>query len=212
MNTRTAGRNLAFLAISHVSNTVELKPDKIILAATRTLREYSKQKVKQVQRELEALGNEFFNESLDRQENPIKEINIKNLHDQVIKLEDAAFSIEEALDLPEILNQSDEAYDYAIKLVDKFRSNKEKINTIISEALESKKKEANAKGWSFERVLSVDRSVLKIATVEILFIEDCPPVVIIDEAVKLSEKYGSENSPKFVNGVLADIVKSIRPN
>ncbi|MDJ0626329.1 MAG: transcription antitermination protein NusB [Candidatus Caenarcaniphilales bacterium] len=211
MNSRTAGRNLAFLALSHVTRSTELTPDKLILAATRTLKDYSKHKIRQVQKELESLGNYFFNESLTEAESNVStSLDFKKIHEQVGKLEDAAFSIEEALDLPEILNQSNEAYEYAVRLIDFFRKNKDKINNVISEVLELKKKEANSKGWSFERVLSTDRLVLKIATVEILSMDDCPSVVVIDEALKLSEKYGSEDSPKFVNGVLVDIVKSLK--
>ncbi|MDX1921469.1 MAG: transcription antitermination factor NusB, partial [Candidatus Caenarcaniphilales bacterium] len=196
--------------LSHISNNETTSPDKLILASTRTLRDFAKQKLKQVQKELSYLGEFFFNENLSAKE-PKYVLDLNKIHDQVSKLEEATFSILEALELPELLNHSEEAFDFARKLVDAFRSNKDEINGIITEVLEAKKQLADSKGWNFERVLSVDRTVLKVATTELLFFKDCPGVVVIDEAIKLGEKYGSDDSPKFINGVLADIVEKINP-
>ena len=216
MNSRTAARELAFLALGQISASSSLDSEKLILAATRTLRDIAKQQVKKVQKDLEILGQFFFNEALDQTESqdgskntPKNEpLDISKIHDNVAKLELAAFALKESLDLPELLNQPKDCFDYAGELINLYRENKERINEIISEALETRKssdKSLSKKGWSLDRVLSIDRTILKIATVELMFQKDCPAVVAIDEAIEIAKKYGSEESPKFVNGVLADI-------
>ncbi|MFQ5678627.1 MAG: transcription antitermination factor NusB [Gemmatimonadota bacterium] len=56
--------------------------------------------------------------------------------------------------------------------------------------------------WRLERLAVIDRNVLRIGAAELLFSADVPGKVAISEAIKLAEKYGSEESPRFVNGVL----------
>jgi N utilization substance protein B len=208
LNTRSASRELAFLAISQISKSAELSADKIILAATRTLKDVAKQQIKQVQRDLKELGDFFFNQTLNLEESKHK-LDIPKIHENVAKLELAAFAVKESLDLPELLNQPKEAFDYAFALIDNYRENKQAVNDLIAEVLKSKKNLSESKGWSLDRTLSIDRDLLRIATTELLYQPDCPHVVVIDEALELGKKYGTEESPKFINGVLADIVSAI---
>lgn len=62
--------------------------------------------------------------------------------------------------------------------------------------------------WRLERIAAVDRNVLRVAIAEFLFTET-PNVVVIDEAVEIARKYGSERSSEFVNGVLDAIREEI---
>ena len=64
-----------------------------------------------------------------------------------------------------------------------------------------------AEGWPLERLHSVDRNLLRLAIYELLYEEDVPPEVAIDEAVELAKKYGTERSPAFINGILDRIYK-----
>lgn len=61
--------------------------------------------------------------------------------------------------------------------------------------------------WSLERINNIDRNILRIAIYEILFKDDIPKSVSINEAVELAKKYGTESSFSFVNGVLGKIDK-----
>ena len=61
--------------------------------------------------------------------------------------------------------------------------------------------------WRLERVGKIDRAILRIGAVEILYIEEVPPKVSIQEAIQLAEAYGGEDSPGFVNGVLDALFK-----
>src|SRR4051812_13799251 len=64
--------------------------------------------------------------------------------------------------------------------------------------------------WRIERMTRVDRNVLRLGTWELLHRRDVPTEVILDEAVELAKRYGSEESGAFVNGVLNQISETVR--
>lgn len=67
---------------------------------------------------------------------------------------------------------------------------------------------AYAKNWTISRMSAVDRSILRMATYEMVFSPDKTPVpAIIDEAIELAKKYSTENSSKFINGLLDQLKK-----
>lgn len=61
--------------------------------------------------------------------------------------------------------------------------------------------------WRLERLSVIDRSVLRIGAVEMLYLEDVPPRVAIQEAVRLAQRYGGRESAAFVNGVLDALLR-----
>ncbi|WP_130807138.1 transcription antitermination factor NusB [Senegalia massiliensis] len=63
------------------------------------------------------------------------------------------------------------------------------------------------KGWKKERLSKVDLSILRISIYEIMFREDIPTQVSINESIEISKKYSSEESSKFINGVLGSFVR-----
>jgi len=65
--------------------------------------------------------------------------------------------------------------------------------------------ERYTENWQLHRMAAVDRNILRFATYELLFREDIPPKVTINEAVNIAKKYSNEDSGKFVNGVLDKI-------
>jgi N utilization substance protein B len=64
-----------------------------------------------------------------------------------------------------------------------------------------------AKGWSISRIGKVELSILRLAVYEMLYDDDIPVGVAIDEAVELSKRFGQESSGSFVNGILATLAK-----
>lgn len=80
---------------------------------------------------------------------------------------------------------------------------KDEIDKTISEAAEN---------WQLNRMATVDRNILRIATYELLYREDIPPKVSINEAIDIAKKYGDQDSGKFVNGILDKINKTKRPS
>ena len=65
----------------------------------------------------------------------------------------------------------------------------------------------HAKNWEFHRIAAVDRNIMRLAIYEMLFREDIPPIVSINEAVDIAKKFSTQDSGKFVNGIL-DKVRS----
>ena len=61
--------------------------------------------------------------------------------------------------------------------------------------------------WSLDRLSRIDRAVLRIGAIELLYRNDIPPKVAIQEAIHLAEAYGGDDSPRFVNGVLDALYK-----
>jgi N utilization substance protein B len=64
----------------------------------------------------------------------------------------------------------------------------------------------HAEGWTLERMPPVDRNILRIAVLELLWRPDVPPRVVIDEAVELAKSLSTDRSPTFVNGLLGSLL------
>jgi N utilization substance protein B len=69
---------------------------------------------------------------------------------------------------------------------------------------------AHAKGWEIGRLSYVDRAIIRMGVCEFLAFDDIPPAVTINEAVELAHRFGAEDSPRFVNGVLSGIAKALK--
>lgn len=93
----------------------------------------------------------------------------------------------------------DAIFDYAETLVTGFLSKKEQIDAQLTNLSD---------GWSLSRMPSLDRNILRLAAWEILYNQEVPGEVAIAEAVALASEYSTDDSPKFVNGVLAKLAKS----
>jgi transcription antitermination protein NusB len=86
----------------------------------------------------------------------------------------------------------------------------------LVEAAEARRDEADrlvagaSVGWSLDRMATVDRLVLRLAVSELLDPEGPPVAVVIDEAVELAKTYSTEESGRFVNGVLSTVAAEVR--
>jgi transcription antitermination factor NusB len=93
-------------------------------------------------------------------------------------------------------NPSEEAETYLRRLVDSVLANQQEIDAALRKHLSR---------WRLERLTVLDRAILRLAAAEILFYDDVPPKVSINEAVEVAKKYGDDDAGKFVNGVLDSI-------
>jgi N utilization substance protein B len=91
-----------------------------------------------------------------------------------------------------------EAFEYAQDLVRGTLENRERIDELIR---------SQADNWRLERMPAVDRNILRLAIYEMLHEEDTPKLVVLDEAIELAKKFGSEQSGRFVNGLLDGLLK-----
>lgn len=86
---------------------------------------------------------------------------------------------------------------YIFEKVEKISEKLEEIDAKINEVSE---------GWKTGRMGKVDLTLIRLAVYEMLYEEDVPAKVAINEAVELAKQYGTDNSPSFVNGILAKLV------
>lgn len=68
-----------------------------------------------------------------------------------------------------------------------------------------------ASNWDIDRISPVERNTMRVAAGELL-LGETPPVVCLDEAIEIAREYGGEDSPRFVNGVLNNVMATLRPD
>ena len=88
--------------------------------------------------------------------------------------------------------------EYTIELVEGIQAHRERIDAILSDY---------AEGWTVARMPDVDRAILRLGVYEVLWRDEVPDAVAIDEAVELAKTLSTDESPRFVNGVLARVVR-----
>ena len=94
-------------------------------------------------------------------------------------------------------NKEDENAKFTLEIIEKTINNIKEIDTIIINA---------APDWPIEQIATLDRNALRLAIAELNYFET-PPKVIINEAVELAKTFGSQASPKFVNGVMGTVYR-----
>jgi N utilization substance protein B len=97
---------------------------------------------------------------------------------------------------------NDDSRAYMRELVNLVADHRDELDRQLDEALTN---------WRLERLSVIDRNILRLAAAEMVYgkAEDVPPAVSIQEAIVLAEKYGTQESPRFVNGVLDALRKTV---
>ena len=93
-------------------------------------------------------------------------------------------------------NLADSESEFSWALIAGCLQHQEEIDTMIS---------TYANDWTIDRMSSVDRNLMRIASAEILFLEGSQAAIAIDEAIEISKKYGEDNSASFINAILDKI-------
>ena len=104
-------------------------------------------------------------------------------------------------DYSENYPQKQEVTDFFSLLVEGVITNMSSIDALIKK---------HVKNWEIKRMAVVDRNILRMGCFELLFSEDIPPKVAINEAIELAKRFGDVDSPRFVNGILDKIYKMER--
>ena len=108
---------------------------------------------------------------------------------------------EEAFDLFwEHFTPPDDLKEFSQKIVSGVCQHEEEIDVII---------EHYSEHWRLKRMTIVDRNILRLAIFELMFCDDIPPKVVLNEAVELGKKFGSDKSGSFVNGILDKVAHRI---
>ncbi len=213
METRSASRELALLALFQLPKNPEklAKTDlqAIVLAAVRTLADHAKQNAKnaeayfiQTERYLLNYKSEHpSNESEVHKLNPVQIPDTDEFARHLDNCYQAISYIREAVTIPELYwhyNNSD-VQEFTLSLISNFINNKDEVNSLIEET---------TKTWDMTRIRKIEKGILRIAVAEMVTTSS-PKAVIVSEAIKLGNKYSTEDGVKFINGVLGDISESL---
>ena len=100
----------------------------------------------------------------------------------------------------ERLSCKDEVKTFLEELVTKVLNHLDEIDDILKKYSEH---------WALDRMTVIDRNILRLGVCELFYSQTIPPKVVINEAVEIAKKYGSEESPDFINGILDKIFKEM---
>ena len=81
--------------------------------------------------------------------------------------------------------------------IEEFQSHGAEVDDVIKK---------HSKNWDIERLVKMDKDILRIAIIELLYIQDAPMKVVVDEALELAKKYSTDDSYSFINGILAKVI------
>jgi transcription antitermination protein NusB len=90
--------------------------------------------------------------------------------------------------------------EFSVALVAGVMAHQDEIDTLVQEW---------SMNWSLERIGIIERNILRFAIYELLFLTDIPPNVTINEAVEVAKRYGTDEAPSFINGILDRIKQEI---
>ncbi len=125
------------------------------------------------------------------------------LKEQLEQIERALHLVSEALDIPETTAQcgpqESETKGFLARLLSTYAEHRTEIDEFL--------RQARAK-WKVERMVSIDRDILRLACAEALFMQDIPINVSISEAVELAHRFADEKAARFINGILGDLAQA----
>jgi N utilization substance protein B len=91
--------------------------------------------------------------------------------------------------------------EYTVRIVEGLTARRDEVDRLLA---------GHSAGWAIDRMPAVDRALLRAATYELIGELDVPTAVVIDEAIELAKEYSTEDSGRFLNGVLASIAAEVR--
>ncbi len=219
MNKRRAARELALITFSQLEKSVKKSQDvniaEIIRKSTEVLITEAENNLNLTVKELEKIKNYVQTYEFEHPENmekPYDEATVpvaipmtSDMLGRIDEVLSAAGRTYSAIELTNLasLGEIEEVKDYAVKIVAGFIDNREQVDARIQE---------HSRGWNVERLVKIDRDILRIAITEILFFEDVPASVSIDEAVEIAKKYSEPESSKFINGILGQVTRTVNPS
>ena len=212
MQARRAARELALILFSQMDNIQNLNKwdfQDIVLKSVRTLTNNSVDDLKSAASsilEMKEYIEEYESNHTTNLERPIEVSNVpvpmpmtSDMQCRLDELLNIAEKTMLALEIAEMtaLEENSDVKEYIIKIADTFKEHKEEIDEQIKKF---------ALGWDINRLVRMDKDILRIAICELVYIKDAPLKVIIDEALELAKKYSTDDSASFINGILGKVV------
>ena len=213
MQARRAARELAFILFSQfdkkITNYSKEDLQDIILKSVRILTSSASDELRTALGSLVAMREQIENYEADSEINLNRPIGVANIPVPLPMTSDMTGRINEMIDIAEkaalaieiaeftTLDAQSDVKNYAIDIAEYFQRNHKEIDDIIQKY---------AKNWDLGRLVKMDKDILRIAIVELLYMKDAPMKVVVDEALELAKKYSTDDSAAFINGILAKVI------
>ena len=213
MQARRASRELAFILFSQFDKTItnysKENLDDIIVKSVRILSSSASDDLKTSLGALIDMKNKIDDYEAAHEINLNRPLEAANIAVPLPMTSDMSARVEEMIEVAEkallaleiaeftTLESQGEVKNYAIQIAETFQKNHDEIDSIIKKY---------STGWDFERLVKMDKDILRIALSELLYIKETPMKVVVDEAVELAKKYSTDDSSSFINGVLAKVI------
>lgn len=211
MEKRSAAREIAFLACFQLPNN-QLKLamtdfDALCLSSLRTLSDHCKDNVKSAEAFLLQVERKIMDYQVNHPDNeqnttplPVSLPSTQEFLDEINKCYEVLNLIDESMQIPELFwhYKDERTKDFCLELVAKFFEKKESAENLIQEVSQK---------WDLSRIRKVDKTLISMCITEI---QNFPidKEVAISEYLSLASKYSTDESAKFINGIIADLIKN----
>ena len=213
MQARRAARELALILFSQFDKKITqynlTEFEDIILKSVRTLTNSSIEELKTSVGSINVMKEQVENYEADSPVNLERPLQAKNVPVALPMTSDLKKQLDEllgicekvvlALEIAEMtaLEYTGEVKNYVLQIASIYKENSGEIDSLIKKF---------AKGWDIERLVKIDKDILRIAIAELLYVDSVPVKVVIDEALELAKKYSTDDSASFINGILGKVV------
>lgn len=213
MQARRAARELAFILFSQfdkkITNYSKDDLEDIILKSVRILTSNASDELKIALGALVDMRDKIDTYEAEHETNLNRPIGVANIPVPLPMTSDMTGRINDMIDIAEkamlaleiaeftTLDAQNEVKGYAIEIAEAFQKNHKEVDDIIQK---------HARNWDLQRLVKMDKDILRIAIVELLYIKDAPMKVVVDEALELAKKYSTDDSSSFINGILAKVI------
>ena len=212
MQARRAARELALILFSQMDIIPELEKldfQDLVVKSVRTLTnssidelnnsDNSIMEIKEYINEYEANHPDNMSRPIGVSDKPVPMPTTEDMRNKLDELLNIADKTMLAIEIAEMaaLEENQEVKDYLKKLTDEYKKHKTEIDEQIKKY---------SIGWDINRLVTMDKDILRISICELLFVKGAPVKVVIDEAVELAKKYSTDDSSSFVNGILGKVV------
>lgn len=214
MQARRAARELALILFSQfdkkITQYTQTEFEDIVLKSVRTLTNNAAEDLKVslgALFEMKDFINNYETDHPTNLERPIEANNIpvpvpmtSDMIGRLDELSNIAERVILALEIAEMtaLEHTGDVKNYVFQIANTFKEHSTEVDSLVKKY---------AKGWDIDRLVKIDKDILRIAITEMLFIKGTPIKVVIDEALELAKKYSTDDSSSFINGILGKIIE-----
>jgi transcription antitermination protein NusB len=203
MKPREIARELALLGMSQLPNSPEKlssqQLSQLVLAAIRTLRAEAEENLETATAELQRSNERLLHSEIRASDLQ----SARAMLQESLSLAEAAINrLGQSLQMPEFIQLTNqvEVQQYALEILTKSARHRSQIDELLS---------SHIVDWQLRRLAKVDRDILRIATVEMKYL-DVPDRIAINEAIELAKRYSDEEGYRFINGVLRKVSDGLK--